>query len=147
MAKLHETVHYDPETGKFFWKIGGPKRRIGQRAGTINSQGYNEITIDRVRYRCARLAWYLSYDAWPNEIDHINQIRGDDRLSNLRDVDRSANIINGPARSPTGEKGISVNKTSWIARVQRNYRSIYIGSFATKEEAVAARNRYLESKR
>jgi hypothetical protein len=101
---VRKRLDYDPETGIFIWKsraIGsiGDKwwntNFAGEAAGSLNGNGYRQIKIDGKYYGAARLAWLYVYGEWPkNEIDHINRVRDDDRLVNLRDVTRTENSNN-----------------------------------------------------
>jgi hypothetical protein len=97
---VRKRLQYDPETGIFVWKPKpGDKRwtarHAGEVAGYLNGGGYRQITIDGKLYRAARLAWLYVYGEWPkNEIDHINRLKDDDRLVNLRDVTPTENQNN-----------------------------------------------------
>jgi hypothetical protein len=51
--------------------------------------------IDGKLYGAARLAWLYVHGEWPkNQIDHINRLRDDNRLVNLRDVTHTENCNN-----------------------------------------------------
>jgi hypothetical protein len=92
---IREIIAYDPITGKFTWLVHTPGRTRGKEAkGTVANNGYIHIRVDRRIYLAHRLAWYLSYGMWPNTIDHINRIKTDNRLSNLRDVPLWENVAN-----------------------------------------------------
>jgi hypothetical protein len=97
---VRKRLHYNPETGKFTWKarVGNKwwnTKFAGEVAGSILSNGYRQITIDGNSYGAARLAWLYVHGEWPkNEIDHINRVRDDDRLVNLRDVTSTENQNN-----------------------------------------------------
>jgi hypothetical protein len=101
---VRRRLQYDPETGVFTWKPRVARstndktwnaKFSGEIAGTINNQGYRRIKIDGESYGAARLAWLYIYGEWPqNEIDHINRIRSDDRLVNLRKATRTENNNN-----------------------------------------------------
>jgi len=97
---VRKRLDYNPETGVFIWKPKpGDKwwnaNFAGEIAGTINNQGYRQIMIDGKQYMAARLAWLITHGEWPqNEIDHINRVRTDDRMVNLRDVTSTENNNN-----------------------------------------------------
>jgi hypothetical protein len=92
-AKL---LNYDSNSGLLTWRIDrGYKYKAGTIAGTLSNKGYIHIKIGGVRYTAHRLAWVIYYGSEPtNEIDHINRIRNDNRISNLRDVTKSENCRN-----------------------------------------------------
>lgn len=80
---------------------------------------------------------------WPNEIDHINHVRDDNRWINLRDGTRSDNQKNASMRTDnkSGFLGVSwsneVNK--WRAQAMVNHKVKSLGYFDDKFEAICAR--------
>lgn len=76
-------------------------------------------------------------------IDHINRNKLDNRKQNLRIANKKVNSINRDLQSnnTTGHAGVHFNKKNgkWNARVKVNGKVIWLGSFPTKEEAIAAR--------
>lgn len=74
------------------------------------------------------------------DVDHINRNSLDNRKCNLRVVDRSTNSANN---NHTGVKQVPSGR--WQASCTRNYKSIYIGTFDTQEEAIAARKSFVEA--
>jgi hypothetical protein len=92
---LKKYLNYDPETGVFKRKINSGKAKIGDVAGGINGSGYICIRINSVKYRAHRLAWLYVHGKFPdNQIDHINRVKNDNRIDNLRDVTQSVNARN-----------------------------------------------------
>lgn len=74
-------------------------------------------------------------------IDHVNRHVWDNRKSNLRLVNQSTNQQNKIQRNnTTGFKGVSIDKSScrFQAKIGRNHKTIYLGSFETPEEAANA---------
>lgn len=71
----------------------------GKPAGRLNQNGYIVITLScRGRYHklfAHRVIWALKHGDWPKQvIDHINHIRTDNRIVNLRDVSPAENMRN-----------------------------------------------------
>jgi len=88
--------------------------------------------------------WALAYRAWPSkQIDHINGNRTDNSLQNLRLVSNSDNHKNQkmPSTNTSGIVGVRVDKRTgaWVSDIFDAGKRIYVGTFSTKEEAVAAR--------
>jgi hypothetical protein len=143
-ARLKEVLRYDAETGHFYWLARmGCRALKGARAGTTKEDGYRIVFIDRVRYSEHRLAWFYMTGRWPtHDIDHRNNLRGDNRFANLREATRAQNAANSPARrpNPIGLRGVSpASKSSaYQARISANGVEHYLGCFASPEEAHAA---------
>lgn len=148
--RLKEIVNYDPDTGIMTWRKMRPGFCvIGRAVGTENSLGYLVCTIDGAQRRVHRLAWLYSYGIWPSkEIDHINNIRNDNRLVNLRDVSRSVNNQNRTQpnkRNKTGILGVSIASATgkFHATIRLGGKTINLGGFDNAESARAA---YLDAK-
>lgn len=135
---------YDSNTGIFTRAVSQGKELIGSRAGTNNAGGYRQIAIDQKFYYEHRLAWFYVHGEWPNgEIDHINGVRDDNRLANLRVVTRTENLRNRgmSSHNTSGITGVSWNKErqQWVARINVNKRALHLGWYLSFNEAVKAR--------
>jgi hypothetical protein len=147
-ADLREYFNYDPETGLITWaKKRAYKNPAGSRAGAIDrTTGYIRLGLAGRLYYAHRVAWYLAHGEWPPEqIDHINGVRTDNRLTNLRLATKGQNAINrGPTcRNSSGVPGVRWDRkySRWYARICANGVNKHLGTFATFDEAVAARKR------
>lgn len=142
--RLKELLEYDPETGVFVWKITRRgKAKAGARAGAINNNGYEHIWIDQIAYKSHRLAWLYVNGSWPaRAIDHINRIKSDNRITNLREATKAQNGWNRGKNSnnTSGYPGVSWHKTvgKWSARIRIDSARKHLGYFDTPEEANAA---------
>ena len=142
--RLKELLGYDPETGLFTWKVTrGGTARAGTLAGTLCKQrGYFQISIDNRLHQSHRLAWFYTHGVWPDELDHINRVRTDNRLENLREVTSSQNNQNASLRSnnTSGFKGVSFcSRTGrWRAQIRVDGKGRDLGRHRTPEEAFEA---------
>jgi hypothetical protein len=140
---LSNRLRYEPDSGKLFWRDG---RRAGKEAFTYtNSAGYKVGNLGRV-YLAHRVIWAISTGEWPSEeIDHVNGIRVDNRLCNLREASSRDNKKNRAIRSDNthGVPGLSLHKRGkkrWQALISTpEKRNLSLGYYATKEEAIIAR--------
>jgi len=141
--KALSVVSYDRETGIFIWVRCGRPEMNGTRAGFKASRGYRRIRIDGVNYAEHRIAWLIGTGRWPAEqIDHINGIRSDNRLCNLREATNAQNNANKPGRGPW-PKGVCWNPTrhKFQAEIKANGRRRYLGRYDTPEQAAEAYRR------
>lgn len=140
--RLRALLTYDSDTGIFKWDVnlnGAAKR--GSIAGTIDTNGYVSIKIDKKFYRAHRLAWLYVYGVWPEKyIDHINHVTTDNRIANLRECDNSQNQCNQRVqkRSKSGTKGVTWHKATgkWQVQCKLNGKNYHGGTFESLEEAV-----------
>jgi hypothetical protein len=93
--------------------------------------------------RPGRLAWAIHNGDWPPldmYIDHINGIKADNRIANLRLVTPTQNQQNkaGHGLYPKGVAWRDRIENPWLARIRVNGTRINLGSFAAIEEAAAA---------
>ncbi len=135
---------YSPTTGIITRKINWFKGKAGEEVGTNDYYGYKAISVYGQRLRAHRIAWLLHYREWPkNQIDHINGIRGDNRIINLRDVSNQENHRNErlAKNNSSGIIGVcwSEADSRWIASIGVNYKQIRLGQFKSKGDAVKVR--------
>lgn len=136
---------FDYRDGGLYWRVDrGSNAKAGRRAGRLLETGYRTIQVSGKRYQEHRLIYFWHYGHIPEQIDHINGVKDDNRIENLRPADHSTNQMNtAPRPGASGERGVRFKpeKNRWIARIYKNRREIRIGSFLTKDEAVAAYKR------
>lgn len=143
-----ELFTYDRETGVIKWrKRTNHNQRKNLVAGYTmsNDTGYIQINIKCKKYKAHRIAMLLSYGFYGDEleVDHINHVRNDNRLVNLRFVTRKGNSRNQSKRSnnTTGAMGVSYNKAirKYVAFITVDSVYIHLGTFVSLEEAAKAR--------
>lgn len=153
---LNECFDYNPETGILIWKhrpryhyqsnnnyIGSNKRFVGTIAGKIKDNGYLTVKVNDVTYSVHRLVWKLVTGEEPKgEIDHINNVRHDNRWCNLREATDSENARNRLMRkdNTSGVKGVCWDKESskWLAQIWDGKRNVKVGRFGRIEDAEEA---------
>lgn len=144
---------YIPASGALIWlaKTGDSpevmrwnKRYAGKDAGCVDERGYLRVVIlvngRKQKIRGHTLAWFIVHGAVPSgEIDHINGVRSDNRIANLRQVSRSENQRNKGLQknSSTGYVGVtrSRGRDKWEAYGRDGDRRIYLGLFDSPEAA------------
>lgn len=148
LETLKSFLRYEPDTGLFFW-IDKPSPRIrpGLKAGYVNNAGYISIGLQGKRYSGQRLAWAFCRNAFPSPseyIDHINGIKTDNRICNLRILDNAGNQQNRwkpNANSATKCTGVHWRKKSkkYQSRIMVNGERICLGYYDSLEDAIKAR--------
>ena len=163
LGLLHKLLRCDPVTGKLFWRErpvdmfsdGGKGREAncnswnakyeGQEALAVETEyGYYRGTILGSSYNAHRVAWALTHNAWPSDkIDHINGVRNDNRLENMRVVISSDNNKNAciPSDNKSGVIGVCWVKAvkKWKSYISDSGKQKTIGFYLDKGDAISAR--------
>jgi len=145
VERLRQMMSYDEETGIFTWKRSVRRRtnKLGN-VGYTCKNGYVQIAFDGIITRAHRLAWLYVYGVHPSgSIDHINGIRNDNRISNLRDVSHAVNMQNrhGPATNNVlSVAGVTKCRSGYRAEICVNSKRYHLGVYNTVLEAGAAYN-------
>ena len=139
-----ERLQYDPDTGIFTWRTNEkvPKKVAGKVAGSFNKNGYRQIRIHDIRYLAHRLAWLISENKDPGDlqVDHINGLTDDNRRENLRLVTNSENQHN-----QRRAKGYYFHRGArkWAASIRLKGKGVHLGYYKTESEA---RDAYIKAK-
>lgn len=150
LRTAQQALIYNPETGVFVWsEYAWHKRNRGLCAGSKKRNGYIEIQLQGKMLKAHRLAWILVYGDLADdvEIDHLDGDRSNNRLSNLRAVNRNINQQNQrKARKDnrTGLLGVSRSGSGWKAELRINGKKVNVGTYKTPELAHQA---YVSAKR
>jgi len=151
MKIKYHNVTYDSDTGLFTKIVTNRKRETFEtEAGWIDAKGYRRLKVKKMSLSAHRLAWFLYYGEHPKgDIDHINGIKNDNRIENLRDVSKSINLQNRRTSSKGSTSkflGVSWNTKlrKWRAQIKIKGKTKQIGIYEIEEEAYAA---YLQYKR
>lgn len=119
--------------------------RVGKRAGYIED-GYLRVLINEKFHRVHRVVWLFVNGTFPDQVDHINGVRTDNRIENLREVTVAENNKNKriPKNNKSGFLGVSIaqdvnGEKRWTARISINKKDTHIGTFKSLSDAVKAR--------
>jgi len=120
---------FEYRDGRLHHRTASRGRKIGDPIGSINGTGYRRVGMGGKYYTEHALVYLMHHGYIPAEIDHINGIRNDNRIENLRAVTRSQNQYNkGKCRNNTsGHRGVSWHKKSqaWVIRVMKNGKTVF----------------------
>ena len=144
-ARLQYLLEYDPSSGIFYWVNPTSNRvQIGAACICHDKHGYVVMRIDSKLYKAHQLVWLYVNGTFAPELDHINRIRDDNRVINLRIASRSIQMHNaGMLKNNTsGAKGVSYHKPThkWHARIWIAGICHSVGYFNTVEEAKKERD-------
>ena len=139
---LKTLIYYDSESGDAFWRVSRGSVSAGTQI-TCESNGYIVVRINKHLYKLHRILFKLYHGYDPeNDIDHVNGIKSDNRISNLREASRSCNNFNANFNpGNTGVRGVKLTKNGnkYEARIKISGRTKHIGTFDTITEAAYAR--------
>lgn len=160
---LKECLDYSLDTGTFTWKTRPIEhfktdnsqklwnaRFSNKDIGSLHCDGYFVIRLGGKNYLSHRIAWLYVHGCFPeNQIDHVNGIRTDNRLINLRPANNAENAQNerkARLNNKSGFLGVSWNRDNkkFRARIITNGKSKHLGYFESPEEA---HENYLQEKR
>lgn len=141
---LRSILKIDEENGGLIWRVNRHKARLGAVAGSHNRRsGYRDICINYKNYLVHRIVWIIANGPIPDgmQIDHINGIRSDNRLSNLRLADQKIQKANyaRQKRNKTGHRGVlPTPEGRYRAQIGHKRKLLHIGIFDKVEDAAAA---------
>ena len=139
---------FEYKDNDIYWKASNSSRiRVGDRAGFYQNTGYRYVRVNGKATAVHRVIYEMHFGAIPKgtSIDHINQVKDDNRLENLRLASKSLNEANTGKRSTntSGYKGVYFAKqfNKWRAKIDFNKKEYHIGYFVDIHEAAEAYNR------
>jgi hypothetical protein len=146
--EIREWIRYDHTTGKMYWLKSKGKARAGAEVGTINALGYVQMRFNCVIYRGHRVAYWLYHGVEPDVVDHINEIKHDNRIANLQSLTDDENRQLTRIRS--GKHGVcwckdKTHKTGGYYRATWGTEILYQGmnQYAARQARRAAEQNWL----
>ena len=134
------------EDGRLIHKMARQGAKVGTEAGMLNRLGYREVRVLGKLCLSHRIIFLYHHGYLPKMLDHINGVRTDNRIENLRECTQSQNIANAKGRAVSGYKGVDKNGRKWRARITVDGKAVLLGSYADIETAAqvaaAAREHY-----
>jgi len=127
---------YNPKTGQVFGATG-------KELTATHGKGYRVMTLTHKKtyiLLAHQFAWYWVYGEILDRIDHINEIKHDNRIVNLRPLSNQENLFNA-----SGAKGYYWNKRrgKFTAAIMVFGKKIMLGHYDNAEDARAS---YLKGK-
>jgi hypothetical protein len=130
---------FEYKDGQLIRTVDCKRKNKGQIAGSPDAKGYLKVTHKGKGYCVHRIVYLLQHGNCPDFIDHINGIKSDNRIENLREADISTNHYNCkiPVHNTSGAKGVHKLKrqTGYQARINFDGKRKYLGTFPTFELA------------
>lgn len=148
---LRKRLRYEPETGKLFWLDceDMPQRWRTRWAGkeaftAIGNHGYKTGSVNWKDFLAHRVAFAIFNGFWPKLcVDHINGIRSDNRIENLKEASMQDNARNSCMRkdNTSGVRGVTWNKKEgkWSVTINFDGKQRWVGNFMVLEDAKCAR--------
>jgi len=147
LMRVKEFLSYNPETGVFTWKVNLRAVNAGDVAGTKDKDGYQVIFFKGKCFKAHRLAWFFVYNEMPKDtIDHINRVRDDNRIQNLRVISQLEQMHNlgMNKKNRSGFTGVYwyTDRSKWVAQVVYKGEVHYVGMFDDAKEASMQRDAF-----
>jgi hypothetical protein len=116
----------------------------------LSTSGYLSVNLHKDKKQKIHMIHRLVYEAFVGirscrkmVIDHIDNEKSNNKLSNLQYISNRENSSRGK-KPKTGENNIYLNSGSYLVRMRVNSEKVSIGTFKTIEEAVLMRDSFLK---
>lgn len=144
IAEFHRLFEY--VDGKLCWRVRPSQRvKVGDVAGTKRDDGYLVVKINGRNRLVHRIVWEMHNWIIPEnmEIDHIDHVRSNNEIDNLKMVTNQNNKRNYTRRADnkSGVTGVTWCKRTkkWIAQIMIGGKNKKLGRFSSLDDAANAR--------
>lgn len=140
MIYSNEDFIYVSTSGRLFHaRTKNPKaKRYQECRKALTEKGYLKVGMEGRRKYQHRIVWEMVHSQLPEQIDHINGVRSDNRLCNLRAADYTVNARNAKTRkdNSSGLQCIRQRGNRWSVQVQGKH----VGTYDSLSSAIHARD-------
>ena len=134
----------------FVYDNGNLVRHKGRKGGSVNKRGYKKICVDYKIYGEHQLVFMYHHGYIPEQIDHIDGNKLNNKIENLRAANNSQNMMNREMlkNNTSGAKGVFWDKEAEKWRVAIRFNGVlrsfgrYIDFELADLVAKAAREKY-----
>jgi len=141
--RLIALFSYDEVTGRLIRKICASHEKPITYG--MSKQGYFIRWVDKKCYTEHSLVWMYHTGCFANEIDHLNRVKIDNRIENLRICDRTLNNANHKLirkNNKSGYRGVSWSACGkWWAQLSSNKEHFNLGYYDNPRDAAVAYNK------
>lgn len=117
----------------------------GREVGSLHHTGYLVHTVDGKQYNLHRLVFLYWHGFLPVMVDHYDQNKTNNAISNLvpSDVKHNGRNRKSNSNNKSGYTGVVWDKrrSRWKAQIKYNGKQISLGNFVNIEDAVACRKK------
>ncbi len=152
MTDFNRYLSYYPESGTVLWRdsIEVFTSVRGFPAGSPHKEGYRQVKIKGRMYLLHRVIWHMVTGEWPpNDLDHIDGDRSNNKWVNLRLATRQENLRNSSGKLHTSKyKGVSWDKvrSKWVAYCKCDGKVRNLGRFDEERDAAMAYDNFVKDK-
>jgi len=141
--EVNKLFKYNPKTGILTNRINrSPRGKAGFTVGSSDGRGYLNTTIHGNPYKIHRIIFLYVNGYLPDQVDHIDGDRGNNKIKNLRPATNKENQQNSKIskNNTSGYKGVSWCKVrkKYIAKIYQNGKNNNLGGFDDPEVAAQA---------
>lgn len=134
--ELMDSLFVFNNDGTIEWRENRGKAKKGEKVSSLTSKGYLRIRLYGKQFRVHRLVYAYHTGEWPEIIDHINRVRTDNRIENLRAVTLSGNSVNSNAcYNRYGYRGVGEHRGKYRAVIKKDGKRYTSTVFDTPREA------------